>query len=147
MFFLERQQSNTIPIPIHVVKPSSSSDNPNLAIYEYRRAPRDVCILCDQLFDDVRSTHICPTCDYRIRNPSAYDYVSTRPSTRSRSTNMYLPTSDRSWTSLSPALKTRLSNKIICPHCKNPNLTYNLTPSTEFRCSACQNPIHSAYRY
>jgi hypothetical protein len=147
LFFLERQKPSTINIPIHVVKPSSSSDNPNLTTYETARLPPELCVLCDKPFNDWKLTRICPICDYKIRSPTAYDDISTRPNTRSRSTNLYMPTSDRSWTSLSPALKTRLSNKIICPHCKSPNLAYNLTPNTEFRCSACQNPIHSAYRY
>jgi predicted amidophosphoribosyltransferase len=148
LFFLERPQPTSIQIPVQVLKPSSSSDNQNLTIYEQRRALRDLCVLCDQPFNDWQSVRICPTCDYKIRYPSVYDDIRSRPNTRSRSTNIYLPTSDRDYTaSLSPVPKTRPLSKIICPHCKNPNLLHNLTRNTEFRCSACQNPISSVDRY
>jgi rubredoxin len=128
-----------------VIQPGSSSDNPNLTIYERSRPPRDRCILCDKPFDDVKLTRFCPTCDHRLNNSNRYGDVSSRPSTRLGSTNIYVPASDRSYTSLSPALKTRLSNKVLCPHCKMPNLILNLTLNTEYHCSACQNPIPTAY--
>ena len=147
-FFLERRPPpSTVEIPIHRINQSSSSDNPSLTIYEQRRAPRDLCILCDQPLDDVKLTRLCPACDRQSHNPGAYSTSSRPQSTRPGLTNIYVPSSDRSYSTLSPALKTRLSNKIICPHCKMPNLALNLSLNTEFHCSACQNPIPHNYYY
>ncbi len=130
------------------MKPSVSSNNQNLTIYEQRRAPPDKCLLCNRLFDDIESRRFCPQCDGRIQNVTSYDDVPRRPSSRSRSTNIYLPEYDRGYTSiLSPVPKARPQRKIICPHCKNPNLLYSLSSNSDFRCSACQNLIPSAYPY
>ncbi len=130
------------------MRPSSSSNNQNLPVYEQIPTPRDLCLLCDRPFDDLRSTHICPMCDYKLRYPSSYDVLPSRPNTRSRPTNMYLSGYDHGYSPvLSPTPKTRPVRKIICPHCRNPNLVQNLTHNSDYRCSACQNPILSSYHY
>jgi hypothetical protein len=82
---------------------------------------------------------ICPTCDYKMRNPSAYDDNRSRPNTRSRSTNMNLPTSDHDYTtSLSPVPKIRPLNKITCPHCKFDHLVDDISSNSHFHCFLCE---------
>ena len=54
--------------------------------------------MCDQPFDDVNLTSFCPTCDYQIHCGTYEDVYSRPSSTRSRTTNMYLPTFDRGYT-------------------------------------------------
>jgi hypothetical protein len=132
------------------VKQNTSSNNQNLTIYERSRPSfdRDICVLCDQPFYDLESRRICAKCDYKISNPTSYNDFNSRPSSRSRSTHLYMPVNDRSYSPvLSTIPKTRAQGKIICPHCRNPNLSYNLTSNSDFRCSVCQNPISLAYRY
>jgi len=53
-------------IPVQVIKQNPLPNDENSTIYERRRVPPEKCLLCGQLFDDFRSTRICPTCDYKI---------------------------------------------------------------------------------
>jgi hypothetical protein len=62
--FLILEASGSNSIPVQVIEPSSSSNNQNSTIHEQRRVPLNKCLMCDQLFDDFRSTRICPTCRY-----------------------------------------------------------------------------------
>jgi DNA-directed RNA polymerase subunit RPC12/RpoP len=137
---LETSASSSIPVRI---APSNSPSNDS----DQRVDRSALCLLCNQPFDDVLGRHFCPECDERLKNTEYHD-VSSRPSTRSRSTNMYSSRSDRGYSPvLSPTPKTRPARKIICPHCRNPNLLQNLTHNSEYRCTACQKPIPSSYLY
>ena len=124
------------------------SNSQNVAINEGRHISLDKCVLCHRPFYDIHSTRFCPVCEDKIQRAPLRDDILSRPNTGSRSTTMYLPSHDRGYSPvLSPTPKTRPLRKILCPHCKNPNLLQNLTSSSDFRCSVCQNPIPSIYHY
>lgn len=149
MFILGQQRKQPIPIPVEITPSNSSSNYVNLTSRREGRATFATCILCDQRFDNYSSQRMCPNCDYETRNAALHNDAFYRPnSIRSRSTNIYFPTYDRAYQSvISPALQTRVSKKVLCPNCRNLNLLSNLTNNTEFRCSACQTPIPTAYLY
>ncbi len=139
--FVTLETSASSSIPVRIVRSNSPSNDA-----DQRTVPRDLCVLCDRPFDDAKSTHICSMCDYKLRYPSSYDVLPSRNNTRTQS-NMHLSEYDRGYSPvLSPTPKTRPVSKIICPHCRNPNLVQNLTPNSEYRCTACQNPLLSSYQ-
>lgn len=127
--------------------PNSSLDEPSLTVYAPRPPRRDYCRLCDRLFDNYRSAQICSLCEEDIRG-RAYNDFPMLSTPRSSSSDFYTTSPGRSYVSVpSPRSKPSYSSRIICPHCKAPNLSSNMLNDRDFRCSACLRQITSAYLY
>ena len=106
-------------VPAQITRPISSAHNPTSNIYEQKRPPTDVCLLCNCLFDDVHIKRLCPQCEAKIHNGSPREEIPIRSNIRPQATNLYVPQYDNRYsTVLSLTPKARDPRKIFCPHCK-----------------------------
>ncbi|CAF2765098.1 unnamed protein product [Rotaria sp. Silwood2] len=144
----QQQQQSVIDIPVQHATSRVSSNDPTLFIYEERRDPLHICILCSRSFNDFKSTRICPNCDSKLHlSTSHYDDLVHQPYIRSRSTNTHLTGDNNRYASVSsPVPKSKARRIVYCPHCRHSNLNYASSDST-FSCSVCRTLIPSSYLY
>lgn len=130
---------------MQVIEPSTSSRNSDLLISERKYK----CLLCDRFFYDSQPRRYCTECHNRIHYRTSVDVDSSRPQTRSRLTNIYVPAydSNRYSTVLSPGSKLKNDRRVTCPRCRITNILDNSFSSSQQYCSVCQEPLSFLYDY
>jgi hypothetical protein len=137
---IDTSESNVIPI--HIIKSSSSSDNPNLISSHQRTNQPGTCVLCHRLFYGAPFMSICFECDQQVRINTSRLSTRIQPQTQ----NTYLPAYDyRHVPVSSPPPRTIAHRLIKCPHCKHSNILNDASGNSLHYCAVCHNLIPSIW--
>jgi hypothetical protein len=145
-FVILEEQRTATRIPIIVTHTPSPSTRSYSIDPERRTDFTEKCLICDRYFNDPLVKRICSECNYKIYRPESNYEVTSRPTSHSRTTNIYPSAYTHGFPPILPSKPKTTARAIIrCPHCKNQNMTSDGMTGLDYHCSVCRNVIPAVY--